>query len=255
MRVQVLACMGAFTAVGAALAGEPPMVDFESVPSKSVPVEGTVISGEFWTSAGVRFSAAAGQSLVLARAGAPQRAFGGFDGVADAPQPGAQLGQFFLTGDRAGTGATPGPYEVEYRYPVQVASAVFLDVNGQESWTAEAFDAAGQSRGQVTVWPTQMAGSAVRWTLDVGQPVITKLRITFTGRPGPDGVTFAFDNFRGSGSVCLADLNGDALIDFSDYLDFLDAYERGEAVADLTQDGVVDFGDYLGFLAAYDAGC
>lgn len=257
MRVMVTGSLFLLGMVGLASAAEPlPSVDFESVPAKPSSVEGTVISGEYWSTAGVRFTAPAGQSLLLAKAGEPRMAFSGFDGVADEPQPGAQLGEYFLTSDRAGTGEIPGPFEIDYRWPVQTASAVFLDVNGQESWKAEAFDAAGNSRGQITVWPTPFAGSSIKWTLDVGQPVITKVRITFTGRvTGSDGVTFAFDNIRGSRAVCLADVNGDSLIDFADYLDFLDAYERGEARADLTQDGIIDFGDYLDFLAAYDVGC
>lgn len=56
-------------------------------------------------------------------------------------------------------------------------------------------------------------------------------------------------------STCLADLNGDGLVDFSDYLEFLNLYDAQDLRADFNQDGLVDFSDYLEFLNHYDAGC
>lgn len=54
---------------------------------------------------------------------------------------------------------------------------------------------------------------------------------------------------------CAGDFNGDGVIDFFDYLDFLEAYAAGDPSADINGDGVVDFFDYLDFVALYDAGC
>ncbi|MCC6676610.1 MAG: EF-hand domain-containing protein [Phycisphaerales bacterium] len=54
---------------------------------------------------------------------------------------------------------------------------------------------------------------------------------------------------------CLADLNGDGLVDFSDYLEFLNLYDAGDPAVDFNGDGLVDFSDYLEFLNYYDAGC
>ncbi|MCC6675677.1 MAG: hypothetical protein IT436_00910 [Phycisphaerales bacterium] len=51
------------------------------------------------------------------------------------------------------------------------------------------------------------------------------------------------------------DLNGDGLLDFGDYLVFLNLYDSQDVRADLNQDGLVDFSDYLEFLNRYDAGC
>ncbi|MCC6675576.1 MAG: hypothetical protein IT436_00405 [Phycisphaerales bacterium] len=55
--------------------------------------------------------------------------------------------------------------------------------------------------------------------------------------------------------ACPADLNGDGLVDFADYLVFLNLYESADPRADFTADGTIDFADYLEFLNRYDAGC
>jgi len=54
---------------------------------------------------------------------------------------------------------------------------------------------------------------------------------------------------------CPADLDGDGVVDFADYLEFLNLFEALNPAADFTGDGVVDFADYLEFLNHYDAGC
>ncbi|MCC6675752.1 MAG: matrixin family metalloprotease [Phycisphaerales bacterium] len=55
--------------------------------------------------------------------------------------------------------------------------------------------------------------------------------------------------------TCPADLNGDGIVDFSDYLEFLSFYDVGDLAVDFNGDGIVDFSDYLEFLTLYDAGC
>lgn len=55
--------------------------------------------------------------------------------------------------------------------------------------------------------------------------------------------------------ACPADLNGDGLVDFTDYLEFLNFYELQDPRVDFNGDGLVDFLDYLEFLNLYDAGC
>lgn len=54
---------------------------------------------------------------------------------------------------------------------------------------------------------------------------------------------------------CRADFNGDTVLDFFDYLDFVRAYAAASASADLNGDTAVDFFDYLDFVAAFSAGC
>ncbi|MCC6677560.1 MAG: EF-hand domain-containing protein [Phycisphaerales bacterium] len=51
----------------------------------------------------------------------------------------------------------------------------------------------------------------------------------------------------------LIDFNGDGVIDFADYLEFLNRYDTLDLSVDLNGDGVVDFADYLEFLNLYDA--
>ncbi len=54
---------------------------------------------------------------------------------------------------------------------------------------------------------------------------------------------------------CPADFNGDAVSDFFDYLDFVDAFSANLASADYNLDGTIDFFDYLDFVDAFSAGC
>ena len=54
---------------------------------------------------------------------------------------------------------------------------------------------------------------------------------------------------------CLADFNGDGLIDFFDIAEFLDAFSNQIPSADLTNDGLFDFFDVVLFLDLFSAGC
>ncbi len=75
------------------------------------------------------------------------------------------------------------------------------------------------------------------------------------------GATNAQLDFMGGGSMpgrtggCAADFNGDGVVDFFDYLDFVDAFSAGDAAADFNNDDVIDFFDYLDFVDAFSAGC
>lgn len=53
---------------------------------------------------------------------------------------------------------------------------------------------------------------------------------------------------------CRAIFNGDSIVDFFDYLDFVDAFAANAPNADFNQDSVIDFFDYLDFVDAF-AGC
>ncbi len=54
---------------------------------------------------------------------------------------------------------------------------------------------------------------------------------------------------------CPADINGDGIVDFFDYLDFVAAFSGGMPIADFNGDTVIDFFDYLDFVAAFSNGC
>jgi hypothetical protein len=55
--------------------------------------------------------------------------------------------------------------------------------------------------------------------------------------------------------ACDVDYNCDGIVDFSDYLEFLNLFDAADPRADLNEDGIVDFSDYLEFLNLFDAGC
>ncbi|MBM4108261.1 MAG: hypothetical protein FJ255_05540 [Phycisphaerae bacterium] len=59
----------------------------------------------------------------------------------------------------------------------------------------------------------------------------------------------------GSGACSRADWNEDGVIDFNDFLSFLNDFNAQIGCADLNQDGVVDFNDFLEFLNLYNVGC
>jgi len=61
--------------------------------------------------------------------------------------------------------------------------------------------------------------------------------------------------FSPFGRYCTGDMDRDGLVDFSDYLNFINAYEAQEPAADINGDGLIDFTDYLAFLDSYSLGC
>jgi hypothetical protein len=59
----------------------------------------------------------------------------------------------------------------------------------------------------------------------------------------------------GAGACSRADWNEDGVIDFNDFLAFLNDFNTEDPCADLNSDGVVDFNDFLEFLNVYNVGC
>ena len=164
-------------------------LDFEFIPG-GVPTDGLVISNEFQATLGVSFSLEDGTFPQLARVGAPRTAFTGFGGP-DLPAPGVDVGQFFLTDDGVVSGS-PSALLVDYVVPMTGASGVILDIDGNEEWTVEAKDALGTVLATVILGPMGN-GTATSFSFDVGSPLISQIRIAFTGSGGAIGL--AFDNF------------------------------------------------------------
>lgn len=54
---------------------------------------------------------------------------------------------------------------------------------------------------------------------------------------------------------CYPDCNGDTILDFFDFLCFLNAFDQSADYADCEANGVFDFFDFLCFLNEFDAGC
>lgn len=65
---------------------------------------------------------------------------------------------------------------------------------------------------------------------------------------------FAFGEFL-MAPACRADLTVDGVVDFGDYLEFLNLFDAGDLRVDFNGDGVVDFSDYLEFLNLFDELC
>ncbi len=59
----------------------------------------------------------------------------------------------------------------------------------------------------------------------------------------------------GPGACSRADWNEDGVLDFNDFLAFMNDFNADDPCADLNGDGVVDFNDFLEFLNIYNAGC
>jgi GH35 family endo-1,4-beta-xylanase len=56
-------------------------------------------------------------------------------------------------------------------------------------------------------------------------------------------------------TLCRADFNGDLFLDFTDFDDFILAFETGQASSDLNADGFLDFTDFDAFVLAFERGC
>ncbi len=56
-------------------------------------------------------------------------------------------------------------------------------------------------------------------------------------------------------AVCVADFNGDGFADFTDFDNYVSAFEAGSDAADMNCDGFLDFTDFDAFVNAFEAGC
>ncbi len=54
---------------------------------------------------------------------------------------------------------------------------------------------------------------------------------------------------------CKADMDGDGMIDFNDYLFFVSVFVEGSELADYNEDASIDFFDYLDFADGFSSGC
>lgn len=72
-----------------------------------------------------------------------------------------------------------------------------------------------------------------------------------------DGGSFGGAGFQYQITItrCIADFNLDGVVDFNDYLDFVDAYSMSDPSADVNGDSVVDLFDYLDFVDHFSTGC
>ncbi|MGV6814285.1 MAG: reprolysin-like metallopeptidase [Phycisphaerales bacterium] len=75
---------------------------------------------------------------------------------------------------------------------------------------------------------------------------------------GPSGapvVDAGAYEYQPTGSVCIADLTDDGILNFFDVSAFLSAFAAHNPLADFTGDGIYNFFDVSAFLSAFAAGC
>ena len=70
-----------------------------------------------------------------------------------------------------------------------------------------------------------------------------------------DSGLFVLDVSEASGAGCRADLTGDGILDFFDFLEFQDLFAAGDPRADFDGSGSLDFFDFLAFQNEFAAGC
>ena len=127
---------------------------------------------------------------------------------------------------------------------------VHVSNDGGVSWTLVESVA-----GQAPEWIT----SEFRVADYVAPTSQVRLRFSATDNPN-DSVTEAgvdaLSIFTVScGDVCRADLTGDGILDFFDFLEFQNLFAAGDLAADFTGDGALDFFDFLAFQNEFAAGC
>lgn len=167
--------------------------------------------------------------------------------------------QYLTTTPMSLTGYVNTRLEFRRRLGVESASYDHANIQGSStgsSWTA-VWDHIEETAISESSWSLQSYSIAA---IADNKPAV-QIR---WGMGGTDGsVTYPgwnIDDIRIYGiaqptTSCQADLNGDGLVDFGDYLDFLNLFDAGDLSVDYNADGLVDFGDYLEFLNLFDAGC
>jgi endonuclease/exonuclease/phosphatase family metal-dependent hydrolase len=100
------------------------------------------------------------------------------------------------------------------------------------------------------------AGVVHTVSMDTSTPGVKNgtLTITSDAPDEPVRIVTLVGNVEG-GEPCRADFNGDQVVDFFDYLAFVEAFDAEDPSADFNGDEVVDFFDYLAFVAEFDQGC
>ncbi len=111
--------------------------------------------------------------------------------------------------------------------------------------------------GQFANWALPPVGTAVPFTSVVPADIVVNYDASglVPGRVAQTNLQFLGGGGMPDQVLCAADFNGDTVVDFFDYLDFVAAFSEGHPSADFNGDGEIDFFDYLDFVAAFSQGC
>ncbi|MFG0284680.1 MAG: GC-type dockerin domain-anchored protein [Phycisphaerales bacterium JB039] len=93
-----------------------------------------------------------------------------------------------------------------------------------------------------------VSGSPYRIDDPAGSPSLTEI-----GRIAPAGAVQGLAWVEEES--CCADLDGDGVLTFFDFLEFQNLFAMGDLRADFTGDGALDFFDFLAFQNEFAAGC
>jgi murein tripeptide amidase MpaA len=87
------------------------------------------------------------------------------------------------------------------------------------------------------------------------------MRLRFIARDSTDAIVEAAVDEISAFAIacptpnCPGDWNGDGVVDFNDFLSYLNDYNAANPRADINGDGIVDFNDFLEFLNYYNTPC
>ena len=177
-------------------------IDFEELPNQT-PEDNLPISTQFFDDYGVTFSLENGGTPVLAAVGEPTTAFSGIAG--DTPNPGQNIGTYFITDDGLWSGSTSPALLVDFATPIDSFSACVLDIDGTEEFVIEARGANGNIIQSITIKDGDPgtgngASTCFGFNAEGCEGAIYSIRFKGT-RPGGGTFGLGMDNF----SFCAAE--------------------------------------------------
>ncbi len=96
------------------------------------------------------------------------------------------------------------------------------------------------AQGQINFFDTERAADGTVWSAGSVQPGSTALTLSARLEPCP---------------ICLADFNGDSVVNSLDYIDFASAFFMLLPAADVNRDGSINTADFFTFVDALFVGC
>ena len=167
-------------------------IDFEFIPGTS-PEDYLPIDTQFEEALGITFSLEDGTAPQLAEVGGVTSAFE----PNDTPNPGQGIGTYFLTDDGFLTSAAePSPLIVDFSLPVDRASGVVLDIDGSETFTIQARDAADNVLEEIVInGGDDGTGDGVATTWSFSREAADVVSIRFQGVRPSGRFGLGFDNF------------------------------------------------------------
>ena len=179
-------------------------IDFEKIPTEILE-EGLIIGDQFYDSLGVKFSLESETDTLprIAEVGSPTTAFISSYG-ADMPAPDQNIGEYFLTDDGVLSGLQSPPLMISFKYPVDSACGVILDVDYNEDFTVLLLDSAKQTLDSIFVKSGDENtgdGIATNWAFKRESADVFYLKLVGK-RTASGSFGLGFDNF----SFCTSSL-------------------------------------------------